>query len=126
MALSEEATARFRRKRITREGLQLITLASTRFNIAVARASQNSMVVQMMELLLRRMEPVRMRALAELEDVTLSTRTLAECLAAIESGESAAGTLRVQVQPQVSQGVHPVACSVLAALRRELQVVWVG
>ena len=42
--------------------------------------------------------------------------------------ESAAGTLRVEVQPQVSQGqgVHPVACSVVAALRREMQVVWVG
>lgn len=40
--------------------------------------------------------------------------------------ESAAGSLRVEVQPDVSRGVHPVACSVLAALRRELRVVWVG
>ena len=40
--------------------------------------------------------------------------------------ESAAGTLRVEVQPDVSQGVHPVACGVLAALRSELQVVWAG
>lgn len=40
--------------------------------------------------------------------------------------EGAAGGLRVEVQPQLSQGVHPVACSVIAALRRELQVVWVG
>lgn len=87
VALSAEATRPFRGKRITRKGLQLATLASTRFNIAVARATQNSMIVQMMDLLLRRMEPVRLRALAELEDVTLSTRTLAECLAAIESGE---------------------------------------
>lgn len=87
VALSEEATAKFRRRKITPKGLQLITLASTRFNIAVARATQNSMVVQMMELLLRRMEPVRMRALAELDDITLSSRTLADCLAAIESGD---------------------------------------
>lgn len=40
--------------------------------------------------------------------------------------ESAAGTLQAEVQPRLSQGVHPVACSVLAALRRELQVVWAG
>jgi hypothetical protein len=45
------------------------------------------MMVQIMELLLRRMEPVRLRALAELDDVTLSTRTLADSLAAIESGD---------------------------------------
>jgi len=87
VALSAEGTRPFRSKRITRKGLQMVTLASTRFNIAVARATQNSMIVQMMELLLRRMEPVRLRALAELDDPTLSTRTLADCLAAIESGE---------------------------------------
>jgi aspartate dehydrogenase len=40
--------------------------------------------------------------------------------------ESAAGTLQVEVQPELGQGVHPVACSVIAALRRELKVVWVG
>jgi len=40
--------------------------------------------------------------------------------------ESAAGTLQVEVQPQLSKGVHPVACNVIAALRREMQVVWVG
>jgi GntR family transcriptional regulator, transcriptional repressor for pyruvate dehydrogenase complex len=87
VALSEEAGRPFRRKRITKEGLELMTLASTRFNIAVARATQNGMIVQMMDLLLRRMEPVRLRALAELQDITLSTRTLADCLAAIESGD---------------------------------------
>jgi len=40
--------------------------------------------------------------------------------------EGAAGTLHVEVQPELGQGVHPVACSVIAALRREMQVVWVG
>jgi len=40
--------------------------------------------------------------------------------------QSAAGTLQVEVQPELGQGVHPVACSVIAALRREMQVVWVG
>lgn len=87
VALSEQTARPFQRKRITQDGLQLMTLASTRFNIAMARATQNAMLVQIMELLLRRTEPVRLRALADLEDVSLSTRTLADSLAAIESGD---------------------------------------
>lgn len=87
VALSEDAARPFRRRRITQEGLQLMTLASTRFNIAIARATQNAMMVQIMELLLRRTEPVRLRALADLDDVRLSTQTLADSLAAIESGD---------------------------------------
>ena len=39
---------------------------------------------------------------------------------------SAAGSVRVEVQPELGQGVHPVACSVIAALRSEMQAVWVG
>ena len=87
VTLSEEAGAPFRRRRISQQGLELMTIASTRFNIAVARATQNSVIVQMMEILLRRMEPVRLRALSELDDVSVSTRTLANSLAAIESGD---------------------------------------
>ncbi len=40
--------------------------------------------------------------------------------------DSAAGQLRVEVTPDLGQGVHPVASSVIAALQRETQVVWVG
>lgn len=87
VALSEQTDARYRRRRITKEGVEMMTIASTRFNLAVARATQNSVIVQMMDILLRRMEPVRMLALRELSDITLSTRTLASSLAAIESGE---------------------------------------
>ncbi|MBA4326706.1 MAG: FadR family transcriptional regulator [Polaromonas sp.] len=87
VAVSAAAGAPYRRKRITQEGVELMTIASTRFNLAVARATQNSVIVQMMEILLRRMEPVRMLALAELPDITLSTRTLMNSLAAIESGD---------------------------------------
>ena len=87
VAVSEAAGAPYRRKRITKEGVELMTVASTRFNLAVARATQNSVIVQMMEILLRRMEPVRMLALAELRDITLSTRTLINSLTAIESGD---------------------------------------
>jgi GntR family transcriptional repressor for pyruvate dehydrogenase complex len=88
VALSAEASMPYRRKRISREGIELMTIASTRFNIAVARATQNSVMVQMMDLLLRRTEPVRMSALAELDDITLSTRTLENSLLAIESGDA--------------------------------------
>ena len=87
VALSENTGARFRSRRINDQGVELMTVASTRFNIAVARATQNSVIVQMMEVLLRRMDPVRKLALRELPDVTLSTRTLANSLAAIESGD---------------------------------------
>ena len=87
VALSAEASMPYRRKRISHEGMELMTIASTRFNIAVARATQNSVIVQMMDVLLRRMEPVRMHALSQLADITLSTQTLANSLAAIESGD---------------------------------------
>jgi aspartate dehydrogenase len=40
--------------------------------------------------------------------------------------ESAAGTFEASVQPRLTHGVHPVACNVIAALRREMQTVWVG
>lgn len=36
------------------------------------------------------------------------------------------GTVRASVEPLVGPGVHPVAASLIAALRRELQTVWVG
>lgn len=87
VALSTQAGAAFRRRRITREGVELMTIASTRFTIAVARATQNSVFVQIMEILLRRMEPVRMNALVQLDDVSVSTRSLAASLEAIESGD---------------------------------------
>ena len=56
--LSEATVAQFKRRKITQAGAQLMTMASTRFNIAVARATQNTMIVQMMEVILRRLELV--------------------------------------------------------------------
>ncbi|MGQ2980694.1 MAG: aspartate dehydrogenase domain-containing protein [Polaromonas sp.] len=40
--------------------------------------------------------------------------------------ESMFGSLAVQVRPLVAPGVHPVAASIVAALRQELRPVWVG
>jgi GntR family transcriptional repressor for pyruvate dehydrogenase complex len=87
--LSEETCEKFKSKKITEEGAQRMTLASTRFNIAVARATQNDMIGQMMEVMLRRMELVRTLAVRELPDISLSTKTLRDSLLAIESGDPA-------------------------------------
>jgi aspartate dehydrogenase len=40
--------------------------------------------------------------------------------------ESVFGSLGVTVQPRVAPGVHPVAASIVAALRQQLRSVWVG
>lgn len=85
--LSEETSARFKKKKINLEGAQLMTIASTRFNIAVARATQNSMIVRMMEVMLRRMDLVRTMAVRELGDISQSTQSLRNSLLAIESGK---------------------------------------
>lgn len=85
--LSAETVKRFRGRKITNEGAQLMTLASTRFNVAVARATQNPMLVKMMDVMLRRIEMVRLLALRELPDISVSTQTLASSLTAIESGD---------------------------------------
>lgn len=87
VALSAETGNAFQGRKISPEGVELMTVASTRFSISVARATQNSVLVQMMELLLRRTEPVRVLALAQLDDVRVSTRTLQASLEAIESGD---------------------------------------
>lgn len=87
VSLSEVTVAQFKKNKITQAGAQLMTMASTRFNIAVARATQNTMIIQMMEVMLRRLELVRTLAVRELSDIALSTRTLHDSLAAIESGD---------------------------------------
>lgn len=97
--LSEETSARFKKKRITEDGAQLMTIASTRFNIAVARATQNSMIVRMMEVMLRRMDVVRTMAVRQLGDASQSTETLRNSLLAIESG------LPAQIDAATSQRI---------------------
>jgi GntR family transcriptional regulator, transcriptional repressor for pyruvate dehydrogenase complex len=74
---------------VGQETALMMTIASTRFNIAVARATQNSVVVKMMEVLLRRMDAVRMAAIRGLDDITDSARSLRQSQQAIESGDRA-------------------------------------
>lgn len=78
-----------RRRPVSHETALMMTIASTRFNIAVARATQNSVVVKMMEVLLRRMDAVRMAAIRGLDDISESARSLRESQLAIESGDVA-------------------------------------
>lgn len=89
VALSEQTSALPRRGKVSDEVARNMTVASTRFNIAVARATQNSVLVQMMEVMMRRMELVRVVAVRELPDIALSTQTLVKSLKAIESGDAA-------------------------------------
>lgn len=87
--LSEQTSAVPRKGRVSNEVAQRMTVASTRFNIAVARATQNSIIVQMMEVMMRRMELVRVLAVRALPDIALSTQTLKKSLEAIESRDPA-------------------------------------
>jgi GntR family transcriptional regulator, transcriptional repressor for pyruvate dehydrogenase complex len=72
---------------VSQQTAWMMTLASTRFNIAVARATQNTVVVKMMEVLLRRMDAVRMAAIRGLDDISESALSLQESQQAIESGQ---------------------------------------
>ena len=76
VALSEQTSALPRRGKVSDE-------------VAVARATQNSVLVQMMEVMMRRMELARVVAVRELPDIALSTQTLQTSLKAIESGDPA-------------------------------------
>jgi GntR family transcriptional regulator, transcriptional repressor for pyruvate dehydrogenase complex len=86
--LSFTVSASNRSRAVSHETALMMTIASTRFNIAVARATQNSVVVKMMEVLLRRMDAVRMAAIRGLDDITESARSLRESQLAIESGDT--------------------------------------
>jgi len=86
--LSQQTSEIPRNGDVSDDVVQRMTVASTRFNIAVARATQNSIIVQMMEVMMRRMELVRMLAVRALPNISLSTQTLANSLRAIESGDT--------------------------------------
>jgi GntR family transcriptional regulator, transcriptional repressor for pyruvate dehydrogenase complex len=87
--LSFTVSASNRSRAVSQETALMMTIASTRFNIAVARATQNSVVVKMMEVLLRRMDAVRMAAIRGLDDIAESARSLHNSQQAIESGDAA-------------------------------------
>jgi GntR family transcriptional regulator, transcriptional repressor for pyruvate dehydrogenase complex len=87
--LSFTVSASNRSRTVSHETALMMTIASTRFNIAVARATQNSVVIKMMDVLLRRMDAVRMAAIRGLDDIAESAGSLQESQLAIESGDAA-------------------------------------
>ncbi len=42
------------------------------------------------------------------------------------TAESRFGTVRAETLPRVGPGIHPVAASIIAALRQQLRTIWVG
>ncbi len=89
VTLSFAAGQANRERTISHETALMMTIASTRFNIAVARATQNSVVMKMMEVLLRRMDAVRLAAIRGLDDISESAQSLRNSQQAIESGDRA-------------------------------------
>jgi GntR family transcriptional regulator, transcriptional repressor for pyruvate dehydrogenase complex len=89
VALSFAVGQAHRERTVSHETALMMTIASTRFNIAVARATQNNVVMKMMDVLLRRMDAVRLAAIRGLDDITESAQSLRDSQQAIESGDKA-------------------------------------
>lgn len=59
-----------------------------RFDLAIARATRNTLVVRLMELLLNWVEPMRPRTLKTREDLARSLELVEKMLQAIEQGDA--------------------------------------
>lgn len=71
------------------EHISSIIIATMRFDLALAQATRNSLVLELMELLLQWVEPMRHRTLHTRADLTLSLELIEIMLQAIESGDPA-------------------------------------
>ncbi|KAB1088318.1 FadR family transcriptional regulator [Neorhizobium galegae] len=69
------------------EHISSIIIASMRFDLALARATRNSLVLELMELLLQWVEPMRHRTLHTRADLVLSLELVETMMQAIESGD---------------------------------------
>lgn len=67
--------------------VQAVIIATMRFDLAMARATRNRLVVQLMELLLRWVEPMRPRTLRTREDLVRSVALIETMLASIERAD---------------------------------------
>lgn len=73
--------------RITSEAINLVIIATMRFDLALAEATRNAMVQQLMNQLLQWIEPLRHRTLHERQDLALSLDLVDEMLEAIERAD---------------------------------------
>lgn len=71
------------------EDISSIIIASMRFDLALARATRNGLVLELMELLLQWVEPMRHRTLHSRADLVLSLELVETMMRAIESGDPA-------------------------------------
>jgi GntR family transcriptional repressor for pyruvate dehydrogenase complex len=71
------------------EQISSIIIATMRFDLALAQATRNSLVLELMELLLQWVEPMRHRTLHTRADLALSLELIEIMLQAIESGDPA-------------------------------------
>jgi len=71
------------------EHISSIIIASMRFDLALAQATRNGLVLELMELLLQWVEPMRHRTLHTRADLALSLELIEIMLQAIESGDPA-------------------------------------
>ncbi len=74
-------------ERITPEAINLVIIATMRFDLALAEATRNAMVRQLMNQLLQWIEPLRHRTLHERQDLVLSLDLVDEMLEAIERAD---------------------------------------
>jgi GntR family transcriptional repressor for pyruvate dehydrogenase complex len=71
------------------EHINSIIIASMRFDLALAQATRNSLVLELMELLLQWVEPMRRGTLHTRADLALSLELVEIMMEAIESGDPA-------------------------------------
>ncbi|WP_172745921.1 FadR/GntR family transcriptional regulator [Neorhizobium sp. T7_12] len=71
------------------EHISSVIIASMRFDLALARATRNGLVLELMELLLQWVEPMRHKTLHSRADLVLSLELVETMMQAIESGDPA-------------------------------------
>ncbi len=68
----------------------ILSVASMRFDIAMAEATQNSLLVRMMHMLLTWLDPLRLMTLRSPEDIETAVSNLEDTLAALKAGDHSA------------------------------------
>lgn len=72
---------------VSREDAQLVVIASMRFDLAMARATRNALVLRLMNILLRWLEPMRLMTLQTAGGLTRAVDVIEDTLRALESGD---------------------------------------
>ncbi|MBN9063323.1 MAG: FadR family transcriptional regulator [Rhizobiales bacterium] len=71
------------------DSAELIVTASARFDLALAQATGNSLVLRLMDMLLRWLAPLRLMTLERKDDLVPAIDVVEQTLAALESGDRA-------------------------------------